>query len=171
MTAPIGRAKIRLLEFDAPEHARSYLDALRTQRTADDALVASLSGQEIEVVWTPLTGVAGDLVVGRTLRIAGAGGTFTERHSAWVVRGATVVVVSADGFRPGLRLGWTVDAVYARLDARARACRFRSTILNEIPGIVFHGRVHPERWRTHGLSDFRICADVFCVGRRRRRHR
>lgn len=119
-TRPDRTGEIRILEFDAPEWTQRYLDVLRTQQTASASQLAKAIDHEVEVTWTTLDTVAGEPAIGRTSRVAGSGGTFTERHAAWVVRGGTVVVVSADAFRPGLRLGWTVDAVFARLDA-ARA--------------------------------------------------
>lgn len=111
------RGEVRILVFDGPSWPQRYLDALRVQVTADAALLASRVGREVEVEYQPFDAVAGDAAITRSSRVAGAGGTVTERHAAWVVRGSTVVVVTAEAFRPGLRLGWTVDEVFRRLDA------------------------------------------------------
>lgn len=111
---------VRLLEFDGPEWPERYLDALRTQETADAAVLASTLGREVEVTYLPFDAVAGDVSILRSSRVTGLGGTGAERHAAWVVRGDTVLIVTAQAFRPGLRLGWAVDGVFSRLDA-ARA--------------------------------------------------
>lgn len=115
-TRPDRTCAVRILEFDGPEWAQRYLDALRTQETEDTAEVATQIGREMEVAYVPFE-VPGDTSVLRTARVAGADGTFTETHAAWVVRGATAVVVTTRGYRPGLRLPWAVAGVFARLDA------------------------------------------------------
>ena len=65
----------------------------------------------------PFDQVAGDVAARRNSAVVGLSGTRLERYSAWVVRGNTLVVVLTEDFRPGLRLGWAIDAVFARLDA------------------------------------------------------
>jgi hypothetical protein len=111
--------QIRLLVFDGAEWPARYLEVLRAQQTAMDGLRANLMG-EIEVRYDRFDDVPADSAVLRTSRVEALGGVGTERFEAWVVRGSTLVVVGGSRFRPGLRLGWTVDAVYRRLDA-ARA--------------------------------------------------
>jgi hypothetical protein len=111
------QGEIRILEFDDATWPARYLDALREQQTADAALLAQAIDREVEVTYTPFTQVPADSATLRTSRVMGAGGVSTERHAAWVVRQSTLVVVTAEGFRPGLRLGWTVDEVFRRLEA------------------------------------------------------
>lgn len=110
-------AEIRVLEFDDPSWARRWLELLRQQRTAVNAHAAAEIGAPIEVITEPFTDAPGDDAVLRIERIPMGGGRHLERHQAWVVRGDTAVVVTAERFRPGLRLGWTVEEVYRRLAA------------------------------------------------------
>jgi hypothetical protein len=125
-TRPDRGATVRVLRFDDPSWALRYLDALRQQQTADAARLATAVGREIEVDVEPLD-IPGDAAILRHARVAGLGGTVAERHAAWVVRGDTAVVVSAESFRPGLRLQWAVEAVFERLEtARAEASRAES---------------------------------------------
>lgn len=111
------KAEIRVLEFDEPAWARNWLELLRQQRTAVNASLAAAIGTPIEVITEPFTDAPGDDAVLRIERIPIGGGRHEERHQAWVVRGSTAVVVTAEHFRPGLRLGWTVEEVYRRLAA------------------------------------------------------
>jgi hypothetical protein len=116
-TRPDRQGEIRILEFDDASWPAKYLDALREQQTADAALLAQAIEREVEVTYTPFTQVPADSATLRSSRVLGVGGVSTERHAAWVVRESTLVVVTAEGFRPGLRLGWTVEEVFRRLEA------------------------------------------------------
>jgi hypothetical protein len=112
--------EIRVLEFDDPAWPKRYLDVLRAQQTTVAADLAAAIGREIEVRYEPFAQVPADDATLRISRVAGAGGVWSEKHAAWVVRGSTLVVVEAERFRPGLRMGWTVEEVFHRLEA-ARA--------------------------------------------------
>ncbi len=114
---PDREGEIRVLRFDGPEWPLRYLDLLAAQeRTrASDVSVPGVS--EVDITFTPWAQVPGDRAVLRDARLAGAPGVFTERHAGWVARGDTLVVVAADRFRPGLRLQWTVEEVFARVAA------------------------------------------------------
>lgn len=117
---PDRAIEIRVLEFDDPVWPKRYLSLLRDQQTADAAQLAKVIDREVEVTYSPFPQVQADEATLRSSRVQGVGGVSTERHAAWVVRGSTLVVVTADRFRPGLRLGWAVEEVFRRLDA-ARA--------------------------------------------------
>ncbi|MCA9489397.1 MAG: hypothetical protein KC621_05725 [Myxococcales bacterium] len=112
--------QIRILVFDAPDAATRYLEQLRAQATGEAATMSEAIGREVDVVFEPFEDAPGDSAVLRSSRVRGTDGVFSERHEAWVIRGATIVVVSAERFRPGLRLGWTVDEVYRRLEIARR---------------------------------------------------
>lgn len=114
---PDRQIEIRILEFDGPESVQAWLALLRRQQDAVTSAQAELYGLPVDVKWTALDGVAGDESALRTQRIPQPGGRWKESVSAHVVRGSTCVVVTALDFRPGLRLGNTVNAVFARLDA------------------------------------------------------
>ncbi len=111
------QAELRILEFDSPESVQAWLALLRTQQDAVTAAQAERYGLPVDVKWTPLDEVAGDESALRTQRIPLSGGRWKESISAHVVRGSTCVIVTAVDFRPGLRLGNTVNAIFARLDA------------------------------------------------------
>jgi hypothetical protein len=115
-TRPDRSATVRVLHFEDAGWALKYLDALRQQQTADAARLATAVGREIEVHVEPFD-VPGDASILRHAKVTGLGGTVAERHAAWVVRGDTAVVVTAEDFRPGLRLQWAVEEVFRRLDA------------------------------------------------------
>lgn len=109
--------EIRVLEFDDPAWPKRYLEVLRAQETTVAADLAAAIGREIEVRYEPFVQVPADDATLRISRVAGAGGVWSEKHAAWVVRGSTLVVVEAERFRPGLRTGWTVEEVFGRLEA------------------------------------------------------
>lgn len=116
-TLPDRDGEIRVLRFDGPAWPLRYLDLLEAQEGAKAAAASVPGVSEIEIAFSPWDKMAGDRAVLRDSRLAGAAGVFTERHAGWVARGDTLVVVTAGRFRPGLRLGWTVDEVFARLAA------------------------------------------------------
>lgn len=115
---PDREGQIRVLEFDDPEWAHRWLELLKAQRTAVNAHHAAEIGVPIEVITEPFEDAPGDDAILRIERIPIGGGRHLERHQAWVVRGSTAVVVTAEKFRPGLRLGWTVEEVFTRLKAQ-----------------------------------------------------
>lgn len=117
---PDRKGQVRLLVFDAPDAAERYLEQLRAQATGHAATMSEAIGREVDVVFEPFEDVPADSALLRSSRIRGADGVMSERHAAWVIRGSTLVVATADHFRPGLRLGWTVEEVYRRLDAARR---------------------------------------------------
>jgi hypothetical protein len=108
---------IRVMVFDAPEHARAYLELLRAEQTEEGRRLAKSIGRTVEVTYTEVSGVQGDSSLLRTQRIAGDDGISNEVRTAWVARGADVVAVEATKFRPGVRLAATLNAVFAQLDA------------------------------------------------------
>ena len=114
---PDRQAELRIISFDSHESVQEWLDLLRNQQTASTDAVATLLGQPVDVVWSSLEGVPADESGLRTQRIPLDGGRWRESIAAYVVRGNTCVTVTAFDFRPGLRLGNTVNAVFARLDA------------------------------------------------------
>ncbi|MCB9683944.1 MAG: hypothetical protein H6738_01680 [Alphaproteobacteria bacterium] len=114
------KGQVRVLVFDAPDAAARYLEQLRAQATGQAAAMSEAIGHEVDVVFEPFEDVPADAALLRSSRLRGADGVLSERHVAWVVRGSTIVAVTADRFRPGLRLGWTVEEVYRRLEAARR---------------------------------------------------
>lgn len=107
---------VRVMVFDAPEHARAYLDLLRAEQTEEGRILARLLGVTVEVTYAEVNGVRGDASLLRTQRVPMAGG-YKEQRTAWVARGADVVAVRAEGFRPGVRLADTLNLVFDQLDA------------------------------------------------------
>ncbi len=112
---PDRAGQIRVLVFDDPAAASRYLGHLRAQQAGEAAERSKWSAREVDITFEPFTQVPSDEAVLRSSRLKGADGVWSERHAAWVRRGATIVVVAAERFRPGLRLGWTVEEVFARL--------------------------------------------------------
>ncbi len=111
-----GQGEIRILDFDDASWAATYLALLRDQENAQSSAIAAQLGMPVEVSYAPFEQVPSDDATLRVARLPDVGGTAMERHQAWVQRSDIVVVVSADNFRPGLRLGWTVEAVFEALD-------------------------------------------------------
>jgi hypothetical protein len=112
---PDRDGEIRVLRFDGPTWPMRYLELLEAQEASAAARVSVPGVSEVDITFTPWPKMPGDRAVLRDSRLAGAPGVFTERHAGWVVRGDTLVVVTAGRFRPGLRLGWTVEEVFSRL--------------------------------------------------------
>ncbi len=114
---PDRGGEVRVLVFDGPEWPLRYLDLLQAQQAAEAARRSVPGVSEVDITFAPWPAVTGDRAVLRDSRLAGAPGVYTERHAGWVVRGSTLVVVTAERFRPRLRLQWTVDEVFTRLAA------------------------------------------------------
>ncbi|NCG20722.1 MAG: hypothetical protein GWP91_17070 [Rhodobacterales bacterium] len=110
-------AVIRILEFKDDTGPKQLFELLRAQRKAVNQHASAERGVEIEVITEPFADVEADDAVLRIEKIPIGNGRHIERHAAWVVRGNTVVVVVSERFRPGLRTGWTVEAVFSGLDA------------------------------------------------------
>lgn len=115
---PDREADVRYLQFRTPESARAYLTLLRAEQTMEGAHLAKKLGVTVEVTYGVVNDVEGDASLLRTQRVPAGGGRFVETRTAWVVRGADVVAVTAARFRPGLRLANTVGAVFDNLDAQ-----------------------------------------------------
>jgi len=121
---PDRKGAIRLLVFEDDTWPEQYLDLLRSEETASAAEIAAAMDVTVEVTYQPLPDleeqVGADAATLRTQRVPIGGGRHRETRGAWVARGDTLVVVEAAQFRPGLRLGRTVEGVFSNLDA-ARA--------------------------------------------------
>ncbi len=118
---PDRSGAIRLMVFTEPKWPAAYLELLRAQETDTSQRTAASLDVAVEVRYEPLPAVPGDLTAARVERVPIGGGRHHERRGAWVVRGNTLVVIDAEGFRPGLRLGRTFDAVFASLDGAREA--------------------------------------------------
>ena len=114
LSRPDREGEIEVLVFDDPTRARAWLDLLRDQRTAFNAFMAGELHEAVEVITEPFDEVEADDAILRIER-ARLGPVTLESHSVWAVRGDTVVMVTAKLFRPGLRLGWTLEAVFEAL--------------------------------------------------------
>ncbi len=117
---PDRQAQVRVVVFDGPEGARDYLALLEQHAEGLASRLGARLEREVEVVSEAFEQVDGDVAARRRSVVVGLGGTRLERHSAWVVRDDTLVVVLTEDFRPGLRLGWTIESVFARLEAARR---------------------------------------------------
>ncbi len=111
---------IRLMVFEDDSWPAQYLELLRREETAAAVAVAESQDVAIEVVYQPLDELqerlGADAAILRTQRIPIGGGRHRESRGAWVARGDVLVVVQAIDFRPGLRLGRTVEGVFSSLD-------------------------------------------------------
>ncbi len=116
-TRPDRLAEVRVMVFADPDGPGAYLDLLRAQQSEQARTRAAMIGEIVEVRHEPFDQVPSDEAMSRVVRVAGLGGTASEQHSVWVVRGSTLVVITTEGFRPGLRLGWALDSVFQRLEA------------------------------------------------------
>ncbi len=118
LTLPDRTGDIRVLVFDGEQPARDYLALLRAEQTVEGQLLAKMIGRPVEVTYEELSGldVEVDASLKRTQRIQGGSGTWQEEYTAWVVRGPYIVAVTAQNFRPGLRLKRTLVAVLESLD-------------------------------------------------------
>ena len=108
------RASVRVIDFDASAPAQAYLDLLEKGQEAM-AKARSTRGVKWSVTVTPYDAISGDAAVRRVIAPVGAHASAVETQSVWVVRGNRLVVVNVSGFRPGLRMDWTLEEVYQRL--------------------------------------------------------
>jgi len=116
---PDRAVQARVMLFDDPAWPRRYLELLRTQGAADTDRTEAAFGVPIDVSTEPYAheGLVIDDATLRTVRIPVGGGRHRESRSAWVVRDRMVLVVTAEGFRPGLRMGWAIQHVLDGLEA------------------------------------------------------
>ena len=80
------------------------------------AKARSVRGTQWSVTVSPYDAISGDAAVRRVIAPVGAHASSVETQSVWVVRGQRLVVVNVSGFRPGLRMDWTLEEVYRRLE-------------------------------------------------------
>ena len=111
---------IRILEFDNADAPYRYLELLEEGQEAM-AKARSSPTRPWSVTVTPYDGIEGEAAIRRVIAPVGAHASAVEHQSVWVVRGKRLVVVNVRGFRPGLRIDWTLNEVYARLDALEEA--------------------------------------------------
>ena len=118
---PDRGVEARVLLFDDPSWPRRYLDLLRAQAQAEATRKGDAFDVPIELSYEafPLEHVATDDSTLRTTRVPIGGGRHLETRSAWVVRDRMVLVVTAERFRPGLRLGWAIEHLMKGLDGIA----------------------------------------------------
>lgn len=118
---PDRAVEARLMRFDDPAWSARYLAMLQAQADGRAAAEGDRYRVDIQVTHEPFEVPSHevDQAVLRTVRRPIGGGRHLETRAAVVVRGDLVLVVSAEHFRPGLRMGWAVDHVLANLDAMA----------------------------------------------------
>jgi hypothetical protein len=114
LSRPDRDATIQVLEFDTADAAREWLRLLRKQKLAYTAHFAGQLGRPIEVLTEPLEGVSAEQALLRTENLPPPLG---EQISGWAQQDNLAVVVSTKHFRPGLRMGRTLDAILERLAA------------------------------------------------------
>lgn len=114
LAMPDREAHIRILDFDSPAAPYHWLELLSK---GQDALAAALStpGNAWSVQVVPYDTIEGDAVIRRIVAPQAPHASALETDSVWVVRGTRLVVVQAQRFRPGLRMDWTLEEVFARL--------------------------------------------------------
>ena len=93
----------------------AYLELLEKGQDAM-AKARSAGGKKWSVSVVPYDVISGDASVRRVIAPVGAHSSAVETQSVWVVRGNRLVVVNVSGFRPGLRMDWTLEEVYRRLE-------------------------------------------------------
>lgn len=114
LAMPDRQAHIRVLDFDEPSAPYRYIELLaRGQESMAAAL--SRSGEAWTVTVVPYEAIQGDAVVRRVVAPKAPHPSRLETQSVWVVRGTRLVVVQVQRFRPGLRMDWTLEEVFARL--------------------------------------------------------
>ena len=114
---PDRGGQIRVLEFRSEAAADAWMDLQQQQRQGYNRATSQALGVAVEVQSTPFPDVQADRALSRVERIPIGGGRHEERHAVWARRGRIVVSVAGERFRPGMRLGWTAEAVFERLDA------------------------------------------------------
>jgi hypothetical protein len=108
-------ASVQVLEFADADAPHQFLELLADgQQAAAEAMSSPMQRWVVQV--RPYDGVQGDAVVRRVLQPAEPHPSSEETDSVWVARGTRLVAVRAVGFRPGLRMDWTLEEVFRRLD-------------------------------------------------------
>ncbi len=115
---PDRGVEARVMLFDDPSWPKRYLELLRAQAQAEAARKGKAFAVPIELSYAdfPLENAVVDDSTLRTTRVPVGGGRYVEARAAWVVKDRMVLVVSAERFRPGLRLAWAVEHLLAGLD-------------------------------------------------------
>ncbi len=115
---PDRAVEARLMLFDDPAWPKRYLELLRAQGSSEVERQGDRYGVTIAVSYEPfeVTEHTVDDATLRTARRPIGGGRHVEERAAWVVRDRVVLVVSAESFRPGLRMGWAVNHVLEGLE-------------------------------------------------------
>lgn len=119
LARPDRNGAVRLLVFDDAAWARAWLDLVRTQQTHDAAETAHILELDVQVRYEHFDVDADDAIL-RVERIPLGVDEYREKHTAWVLRDDTMVVVEAERFAPGERLARVVETVLERLDGEKR---------------------------------------------------
>lgn len=114
---PDREADIRVIEFDQAEWAKRYVTLLSAQKEDETKRLQEHVPQPIDVRFEPFEDVSGDIAIRREQQIPIGGGRYAPSDTVWVVRGNVCVVVMTERFRPGLRIGWTVQEIFEGLEA------------------------------------------------------
>jgi hypothetical protein len=112
---PDREADIRVIEFDDAAWAKRYVTLLSAQKEDETKRIQELIEQPINVSFEPFEDVSGDIAIRREQQVPIGGGRYAPSDTVWVVRGNICVVVMTTKFRPGLRIGWTVQDIFERL--------------------------------------------------------
>jgi len=105
-------AEIRILDFDDPQSAIRYLDLVTAQPAPSPASTGGTWRDEV----APWTGVEADRAV---RRVAGPLDLVQfEVEQVWIARGDRLILVQAQGFRPGIRMRQAVERLLRQLEAR-----------------------------------------------------
>jgi hypothetical protein len=113
---PDREADIRVIEFDQAEWATRYVTLLSAQKEDETKRIQEHVSQPIDVRFEPFEDVNGDIAIRREQQVPIGGGRYAPSDTVWVVRGKRCVVVMTERFRPGLRIGWTVQEIFERLE-------------------------------------------------------
>jgi len=111
---PDRTVRIRILDFDDPQWPLAYIDLLSTQTAPTPE-----STEHGTRLWRdevgPWTGVEADRAIHR---VAGPSGLVRfEVTEVWIARGDRLIVVQAEGFRPGIRMERAVERLLRQLEA------------------------------------------------------
>jgi hypothetical protein len=116
-TVPNDRdADIRIIEFQDASWAKRYVDLLSAQKKNETERIQNRISQPINVQFHPFDEVKGDIAIRRVQEVPTGGGRYAPSETVWVVRDEICVVAMTTSFRPGLRIGWTIQDVFNRLD-------------------------------------------------------
>ncbi len=115
---PDRSVEARVMLFDDTTWPHRYLDLLRAQAKAEADRKGDAYDVPIELSYAdfPLENITVDDSTLRTTRIPIGGGRHLEARAVWVVQDRVVLVVRAERFRPGLRLGWAIEHLLTGLE-------------------------------------------------------